>query len=95
MSTSPPKPPTIWVINQGYDWDYIQHLRIVAAEVLTQDSRDDLTRTVAQAVIDLTDNLFYREHTVNKALSKQRGEPDVVRTIHKLLLPQEGDSDER
>lgn len=96
MSESPKPPTPIWVVNQGYDWNQIYHLRALADEVLNQKGRDDLTRTVAQAVADLCDNLVYREHTVVKALSTQRLTPDVAtpRTRLQAHIAQEADSNE-
>jgi hypothetical protein len=93
MNTGAPNPTPTWVVNQGYDWDHIQHLRILAGEVLHQEGRDDLTRTVAQAVADLCDNLIYRERTVVKALSTQRHAPDVAAPRTRLQAHREQEAD--
>lgn len=74
-----PDPQTIaarWVVNEAYDWAHIQSLRVLAGHMLADDGRDDATHTLAQAVLDLTDELTRKEHRIIKALSSRRQESD-------------------
>lgn len=78
MSTdaTQPSPRGPWVTNAVYDWQYIQSLRVAAATLLNQQDADAAARELAQAVMDLTDDLNRKEYRVLKALSNRRREPD-------------------
>jgi len=65
-----------WVKNPAYDWQYIQSLRVAATTLIDQEGYDALTRELAQAVVELTDDLNRKEYCVLKALSSRRQESD-------------------